>query len=146
MLVQDHEVIQQLVERFQINRRQMDSKIQLRLHPVELGKMEIDITVKEGSIRANVVAQSQHVQEIVERNIAKLKTVLEKQGFSVEEITVTSESDSVDNFDLFDQQLPNQATPTFLAKNDLPAPDNSFDLDDFQENEDYTESGLNVKA
>jgi len=146
MVVQDQEVIQQLVERFQVNRRQLDSKIQIKLHPVELGKMEIDLTVKEGSIRANVVAQSQHVQEILERNIAKLRSVLEQQGFNVEEITVSSGSETVGEFDMFDQHLPNQDTSGFLAQNDRSETHTPFSIDDSEESDNGTNSGLNVKA
>lgn len=146
VVVQDQEVIQQLVERFQVNRRQLDSKIQLKLHPVELGKMEIDLTVKEGSIRANVVAQSQHVQEILERNIAKLKSVLEEQGFNVEDITITSSSESVGEFDQFEQQLPHRDASNFLAQNDRSETQTPFNLDDSEESDNEINSGLNVQA
>lgn len=145
-LVQDTEVMQQLVERFQVNKRRLESKIQIKLHPVELGKMEIDLTVKEGSIRANVVAQSQHVQEILERNITKLKAVLEQQGFNVEEITITSESEMVGQFDLFDQHLSNKDSSKFLnqdEKSETPAP---FVLDELQESFVESSSGVNVKV
>ena len=145
-VVQDQEVIQQLVERFKVNRRQQNSKIQIKLHPVELGKMEIDLTVKEGSIRANVVAQSQHVQEILERNIAKLRSVLEQQGFNVEDITVTSGSETVGEFDLFEQQLPHRDTSNSLAKNNRSENHTPFSIDDTEENDNEVNSGVNVKA
>ena len=145
-VVQDQEVIQQLVERFKVNRRHQDSKIQLKLHPVELGKMEIDLTVKEGSIRANVVAQSQHVQEILERNIAKLRSVLEQQGFNVEDITVTSGSETVGEFDLFEQQLPHRDTSNSLAKNNRSETHTPMSIDDTEENDNEVNSGVNVKA
>lgn len=104
-IVHEDEVIRQLSERFQISSRHMDSRINIKLHPVELGELKIDLTVKEGSIRANVVAQSQHTLEILEKNIQKLKSMLEQQGFTVEQISLTAESESVGDFDLFDRQL-----------------------------------------
>lgn len=145
-LVQDQEVIQQIVERFRVNKRLLESKIQLKLHPAELGKLEIDLTVKEGSIRANVVAQSQHVQEILEKNIAKLKSLLEQQGFTVEEISVTSKSETVDGFDLFDQQLSNSESSNFQKKSDKTETHTPFVLDEFQESYVETPSGVNIKA
>ena len=105
LIVQEDEIIQQLSHRMQISGRNMDTRINLRLHPAELGSLKIDLTVKEGSIRANVVAQSQHTTEILEKNMAKLKTVLENQGYSVDEISITAESESISDFDLFDRQL-----------------------------------------
>lgn len=104
-VVHDHEIMQQVIERFQLTRRSLETKLNIKLHPAELGELKIDLTVSEGSIRANVIAQSQQVQEIIERNMAKLRLALEEQGFTVDEISVTSESDSVDDFNLFDSQL-----------------------------------------
>ena len=105
IIVQEDDIIQQLSHRMQISGKNMDTRINLRLHPAELGSLKIDLTVKEGSIRANVVAQSQHTTELLEKNMAKLKTVLENQGYSVDEISITAESESVSDFDLFDRQL-----------------------------------------
>jgi flagellar hook-length control protein FliK len=145
-VVQDLEVLQQFVERFQLNRRQLDTKIQLKLHPAELGEMEIDLTVKEGSIRANVVAQSQHVQQILERNLLRLKSVLEQQGFNVEEITVTTASEMINSSDLFDQQLPNRDFSGFLSQDKKAEAQTPFILDAFQENQNDSFSGVNVKV
>ena len=145
-IIQDQEVIQQLVERFQVNKRQQETKLQLKLHPVELGKMEIDLTVKEGSIRANVVAQSQHVQEILERNIAKLRSVLEQQGFNVEDITVTSSSETTSEFDLLQQHLNNGGSSSFFNNNDNSENHTPFVLDEFQDSFVETNTGVNVQA
>lgn len=145
-LVHDQEVIQQLVERFQINRRTMDSKIQMKLHPAELGEMEIDLTVKEGSIRANVVAQSQHVQEILERNLNRLKSVLEQQGFNIEEISITTESEMVGEFDLFDQQLPNREQNSFTGNTQELESLTPFIIEEIEGDTQEILSGVNVKV
>lgn len=105
MVVHEEDVIRQVLERFQISRRQLDTQINIKLHPAELGELKIDLTVKEGSIRANVMAQSQHAQEIIEKNMMKLRTVLEDHGFTIDHITVASRSDSTGDATLFDKQL-----------------------------------------
>lgn len=105
IIVQEDDIIQQLRHRMQISGKNMDTRINLKLHPAELGSLKIDLTVKEGSIRANVIAQSQHTSELLEKNMAKLKTVLENQGYSVDEISITAESESVSDFNLFDRQM-----------------------------------------
>lgn len=145
-VVQDQQVLQQLVERFQVNRRQLESKIQLKLHPAELGGMEINLTVKEGSIRANVIAQSQHVQEILERNIAKLRSTLEQQGFNIEEISITTEAETVGSFDLFDQQLPNKDTSQFASQIKNTTTDPLFSIEENEESFSDENSGVNVEA
>ena len=104
-MVHEQEVLHQLMEKFQITGKHMDSRINIKLHPAELGELKIDLTVKEGSIRANVVAQSQHTLEILEKNIQKLKTLLENQGYTIEHISVTAESGTAGDFEFFDRQL-----------------------------------------
>mgnify|MGYP000908883923 FL=1 len=104
-MVQQEEVIRQIAERFQISRREADTRINLQLHPAELGELRIDLSVKNGTVRANVVASTQVAQDILEKNMNRLRTVLESQGFSIDEILVSSSSRSVDDFNLFDQQL-----------------------------------------
>jgi flagellar hook-length control protein FliK len=105
VVVHEEDVVRQVLERFQISQRSFDTRINIKLHPAELGELKIDLSVKEGSIRANVVAQSQHAQEIIEKNMVKLKTILEEQGFTIDKITVTSKFDSTGDANLFDRQL-----------------------------------------
>jgi len=118
----------------------------IKLHPAELGELKIDLTVKEGSIRANVVAQSQHVQEIIEKNLAKLKAVLEEQGFSVDEILVTSQSDSVGDFNLFDKNLSggDDHTPQQM-KREPGYSESEFTLEELIVDTPTSTTGVNVK-
>lgn len=143
----EDEVIQQLVERFQITKRQLETKLNIKLHPAELGELKIDLNVKDGHIRAVVVAQSLHVQEIIEKNLAKLRTALQDQGFSIDEILVTTESDSVGDFDLFDKNLSGENDYILpQMKKDNNYPDGEFTLEELTMNPLPSERGVNVKA
>ncbi len=144
-VVHEDEVIRQLSERFQITSRNMNSRINIKLHPVELGELKIDLTVKEGSIRANVVAQSQHTLEILEKNIQKLRNALEKQGFTIDEISLTAESESVDDFDLFDQQLFGKNDYTPAAPKNRREGEAIFSLADQAIADPALNTGVNVK-
>ncbi len=146
LVVHEDDVVQQLVERFQVSRRQLDSRVSIKLHPAELGELNISLSVKEGSVRAHVVAQSQHVQEIIEKNIAKLKTVLEDQGFSVAEISIRSESESVGDFDLFDQQLFSNNDYEPQMKKDNSRMGIPFTIDDIEMEAGSDGIGVNVTA
>lgn len=145
-VVNEDNVVQQVVDRFQINTRVNETKLHLKLHPAELGELKIDLTLKDGSIKAHVVAQSQQVQEIIEKNMIKLRNTLEDQGFSIEEIIVTSESDSVPEFDLFGQQLSQQSdfSPD-ITKTQV---NNNFDgaLEEAFEQSSGLSAGLNIQA
>jgi len=144
-VVHEDEIIRQMTEKFQVSGKHTDSRINIKLHPAELGSLKIDLSVKEGSIRANVVAQSHHTMQILEKNIQKLRAVLENQGFTVDQIAVSAESDSVAGFDLFDRQ--------FFNKNDQPPATPqarrtgkaAFALEDGIHPAWATSSGVNVK-
>ena len=145
-VVDEDNVIQQLAERFQINNRANDIKLNLKLHPEELGELKIDLTLKEGSIKGNVVVQSQQIQEVIEKNMAKLRSILEDQGFTVEEIVVTSESESVTDFELFEQHLSQQSdlTPSFTDTQQ----ENDFEvaLEDAVVQSADSSTGVNIRA
>lgn len=147
-MVAEQEIFNQIVQRFNLTTRMQSSRINLKLHPAELGELKIDLTIKEGSIRANVHAQSQHVQEILERNMPKLRTVLEQQGFVVEDIVVSSKSETIGDFDLFGEQFSNRQSFT-PSENHNPAPA-AFSFETTFESSImgsvFPESGLNVKA
>jgi flagellar hook-length control protein FliK len=144
-VVQQEDVIRQIMERFQITRRDNDTRINIQLHPAELGELKISLSVKEGSVRANVVASSQFAQEIIEKNMTKLRTVLENQGFTVGEMSITCKSDTSGDFNLFDRQLfsQNDYTPP-SAKNTRP-PGTLFIMEDTSAREQISETGVNVK-
>jgi flagellar hook-length control protein FliK len=144
-IVHEEDVIQQLTERFQVSSKHMDSRINLKLHPAELGELKIDLTVKDGSIRANIVAQSQHALDILHKNIPKLKTLLENQGFNIDQISVTTESESVGGFDLFDQQLFSQDGYIPTAQKGHRETEATFILANNENSAPTTSSGVNVK-
>jgi flagellar hook-length control protein FliK len=145
MIVHEHEVMQQLAERFRLSSKNIDSRINLKLHPAELGELKIDLTLKDGAIRANIVAHSQHTLEILEKNLPKLKTMLENQGFDIDQIELAAESESVSDFDLFDRQLfrNNDSDPgTQKGRQKAEA---AFTLDDIPFPVPATNTGVNVK-
>jgi flagellar hook-length control protein FliK len=103
-VVYQEEVIRHIAERFHVMRRDSDTRINLQLHPAELGALRIDLSVKNGMVRANVVASTQIAQDIIEKNMPRLRSILEQQGFSIDEILVSNSSPAVDDFNLFDRQ------------------------------------------
>ncbi len=145
-IVDQDEVFQQFIDRFQIAKRALDTQINIKLHPAELGEVNISLAVKEGAIRANVVAQSQHVQEIIEKNMGKLRTILEHQGLTIEEITVTAKSDAVGDFNLFDRQLFSQNDYTPPSSTTSRSSGALFALEDPGTDEQAAIAGVNVKV
>ena len=110
VMVQEDDVIQQLLQRFTLNPRLETSKMSLKLHPAELGELKIDVVVKQETLKATIFAQTQQAHDIIDKNLPRLKAILQEQGLTVDELFVSFESDSIENFDkqnnnLFQQQL-----------------------------------------
>lgn len=60
----------------------------LHISPPELGKLDLDIVLKQGHLQANVTAENPVVKEIIEANMNQLKQQLADQGFIVEKFEV----------------------------------------------------------
>ncbi len=117
LTVRENEVVRQFMDRFQINGRNLESRINIKLNPAELGEIEITLTVKEKTIKANVVAQSQITQGILEKNLDRIRAILEKQGFAIGELNIMTSDPAAAEFDLFEREFARQQQDTFPRKN-----------------------------
>ncbi len=144
IVIQQEDVIRQIMERFQISRRDNDTKVNIQLHPTELGELKISLSVKEGSVRANVVASSQYAQEIIEKNMTKLRSVLEGQGFTIGEISVTCKSDTTGGFNLFERQLFSQNDYAPPSAKNTRTPGAFFTMEGSGAGEQSAATGVNV--
>ena len=110
-LVRDQEIIKQIVDRFALYSQKQTSRLSLQLHPAELGKLKIDLIVKGDVLKANIYTQTQQAGEIIDRNLTRLREILQDQGITVDELAVSLKSDSKDDFtpqhgQLFEEQNP----------------------------------------
>lgn len=149
--VPEKEIVNNLIQRFNVNPRLQTSKLTMQLHPAELGALKIDILVNNDSIKANIVAQSQQVLETLEKHMPRLKTILENQGFSVDAFEITMEGDSSNQSELFQEQFQSQQQSEFTSSNSsLSSKTDSFEAllnsQEDAEDSDEEESGVNVKA
>lgn len=117
--LQENDLLHQVINKIRISHQMRDSKVTMKLHPAELGNLKINIQLKEGVISANVVAQSQQVQDVLERNMHRLRTLMEEQGLKISEITIELDNDPTDGRNLFqdhlaqdDRDFNNQQSPT----------------------------------
>ena len=65
------------------------TSIEMRLNPENLGRVLINVTEQEGSVRASIQTQNVEVKEAMESQLAVLRTTLEGQGIKVTEVEVT---------------------------------------------------------
>jgi flagellar hook-length control protein FliK len=104
---QENGLVNQVMQNFQLNSNSPSSKLVLKLHPEELGELKIDIQMKDGAIKANIFTHSEQVQQVLEKYIPKLRSFMEQQGLTVDEILVTNTSDNVDGHNLFQEDFAN---------------------------------------
>lgn len=143
--VNENEVMQQVVQRFSVNPRLQTSKISMQLHPAELGEIKLDVLVKGDSIKASIVAHNQQVQDIIEKNISRLKTVLEEQGFTVDDIVVSTTNEDGSSFNLFQESFSHQEQQQHKTQKSSSI-EFEIPIDEIHTETASEESGVNVKV
>ncbi len=106
--LQENQIVNQVVERFNINRQLETGTITLRLQPEELGKLKLEIKVERDSIRAHIIAANPQVQDILERNVPKLREALSQMGLQLEQLEVTVAASDKDNSQPFNDRPQNK--------------------------------------
>lgn len=137
-------IMHQVMDKFNIMARNKETRLNLQLHPAELGQLKIDLTFKEGAIRAHVVAQTQQVQEVLEKNMSRLREVLEDQGLQIEELTVSSQAGNDSDFNLFEEQLAGRNPEEQFTGKAVKQSGFTETLDQIVTSAEISESGVNV--
>ncbi|MCK5912421.1 MAG: flagellar hook-length control protein FliK, partial [Desulfuromusa sp.] len=84
----------------------------LRLQPAELGSLKLELMVEGDRVRANLHAQSQQVQEVLERNLPQLRNALAEQGLKIDQfqVTIDKNHDQQSQFENLAQQQQNNGS------------------------------------
>ncbi|NLA76150.1 MAG: hypothetical protein GX846_11885, partial [Deltaproteobacteria bacterium] len=77
-----------IVEKIIFMFRSREYQSRLQITPPELGKLDIDLTIKNGRVQANMCAESSAVKEIIEANLNQLKQQLSNQGLTIDKLDV----------------------------------------------------------
>lgn len=106
--IKSSEVINQVIEHAKVIVGQDKSEMIIHLKPDHLGKLELKVVTEQGIVAAKFIAESQQVKEVIETNMQLLKDSLQKQGISINAISV-----QVGN----DKQSEYQQNNSFQSKN-----------------------------
>ena len=124
--VPEKEMVNNLIQRFNVNPRLQTSKLTMQLHPAELGALKIDLLVKGDSIQANIVAQSQQIIDTLEKHMPRLRSVLQEQGFSIDSFEISMDGDGGNQKELFQEHFNSQQQGFTFNKSSSQQPE-SFD-------------------
>lgn len=82
------DVIHQIVERLHISQGTDTTTIEMQLNPENLGRIYINISSREGSVHAQLYAQSEDVRIALEAQIATLTENLNQAGVKVDAVEI----------------------------------------------------------
>ncbi len=83
------ELIEQIAKNVRVTISAETTSMEMQLNPENLGKIYLNISEKEGAVRAQIAAQNQMVKEALETQVAELRQSLSQQGIKVDAIEVT---------------------------------------------------------
>lgn len=82
-----------------------NSNLSIRMHPEELGHLELELVVNKDGVRAHIQAQTIQVRDILEKHIFRLREGFEQQGLNLQEVTVSVNSEQHHGPGHFQEQL-----------------------------------------
>jgi flagellar hook-length control protein FliK len=63
----------------------------IRIHPEDLGPLEINIKVINDSASVNIISQSQQVRDVIDQSVSRLHIMMAEQGLTLSEFNVDSD-------------------------------------------------------
>lgn len=83
------DLIEQIAENVKVNISQETTSMQMQLNPENLGKVYLEVSVKAGSIHAELAASDEAVRTALEAQVVELRESLNQAGLKVDSIEVT---------------------------------------------------------
>lgn len=88
----DNQVLQQVVSKFQTELQRGSRRVNIRMHPPELGRVQLKLVSEDSTMQVQLQVQNSQVQGILERNMPALRQALEQQNLDFESIQVSVDS------------------------------------------------------
>jgi len=90
-VVAEAEVVDQVIGRFSYSRAGESSTMKMNLYPEELGQVKVELVFEKEGLRIHLQAQSQQVQEVLERHLPRLREAFEQQNVRLDSLQVSAE-------------------------------------------------------
>ncbi|AGB40631.1 flagellar hook-length control protein [Halobacteroides halobius DSM 5150] len=89
-------ILKQITEKTNIFANKQGEKITLQLKPESLGRLQIKLGYKDGAMTARILAENSNVKELLDANLAKLKSALEQRNMQVDDFNVLIDQEGED--------------------------------------------------
>ncbi len=87
------EIINQITEKAAVTLTHDKSEMVMELKPESLGRISLKVITENGIVMAKFVAENRQVQQVLESNMQILKDSLQRQGISVQSLSVSVRQD-----------------------------------------------------
>ena len=84
----------QVAQRFVTMSENGESRTRLNLHPPELGRIQIEISLQNNKLSATLVAETQLVKELMETHLGQLRQHLAQHNLQLDNFQVTVSADA----------------------------------------------------
>lgn len=86
---QTRELISQIADYVRVHRSETISSMEIQLHPVELGTVNLQVVAKDGNVSARLTVQDEAVRAALESQVVQLRDSLQEQGLKIDAVEVT---------------------------------------------------------
>lgn len=119
------EVAKQVVEQAKVVVTKQMSSIEMVLNPESLGRVNLMVTMKQGTLTAQITAENEQVKKALETQLIQLKENFAEQGLKVDSVEVMVQAQAFSNSDPNAKNGDNSASDAKKASRRL-----SLNLDD----------------
>lgn len=86
---QARDLIQQVSDYVKVHHSEKISSMEIQLHPVELGTVNLQVVAKDGNISARLAVADEMVRAAMESQMLLLRESLQEQGLKIDAVEVT---------------------------------------------------------
>lgn len=87
--VQQAEIIKQVIERIRVTSGNDMNRIEVQLYPEHLGRLQIQVMMKNGTLTAQIHAETEMAKEAIEGQLQQLKETFQEKHIQVEAVEVS---------------------------------------------------------
>ncbi len=100
---QAENIVNQITEQLRFNVNEEFKSMEMQLYPEHLGKVGVQVAIKDGILTAQITAENETVKKAIEAQIVNLKESFNNQGLKVENVEVTIASHSFEENNMHNQ-------------------------------------------
>lgn len=132
--VSDTEIVNQIIEQIKVVVKEDTTSMELQLYPEHLGKIQIQVSTKDGVVTAQIFAENEMAKNAIESGLSNLKEAFNSQELKVEavEVMVATTAFNQQNDDEANESSEGQKS-TSNRKINLSELDELEDLDETEE-------------